>query len=151
DYDGDGLLDIVLTGGGYYDEPQKKEIKGHGNRLYKNMGKFVFKDVTREVGLDQPLFYSHGVAVCDYDRDGWPDLLITGWGRMALYHNEPDGRGGRRFVDVTKNAGLPENLWTTSAGWADLDGDGHPDLYVCQYVNWSLDNNPVCEGYSPKI
>jgi hypothetical protein len=151
DYDGDGLLDVVVTGGGYYDGPEHREIKGHGNRIYKNLGNGQFKDVTREVGLDQPLFYSHGVAVCDYDRDGWPDLLITGWGRMALYHNEPDGKGGRRFREVTKAAGLPEKLWTTSAAWADLDGDGFPDLYVCQYVDWSMDNNKVCPGYNSKV
>jgi hypothetical protein len=100
--------------------------------------------VTDEVGLDQladsrEFFYSHGVAVCDYDRDGWPDLLITGWHGLALFHNESDGKGGRRFVDVTKKAGLPDGLWTTSAAWADLDGDGWPDLYVCQYVNWSFE------------
>jgi hypothetical protein len=151
DYDGDGLLDIVVTGGGYYDGPDKRQIKGYGIRLYKNLGHGRFRDVTKEVGLDQPVFYSHGVAVGDYNRDGWPDLLITGWGRMALYRNEPDGKGGRRFVDVTKEAGLPDGLWTTSAAWADFDGDGFPDLYVCQYVNWSLDNNPVCGGYTAKI
>jgi hypothetical protein len=151
DFDGDGLLDIVVTGGGYYDGPEHRLIKGYGNRIYKNLGNWKFKDVTKQVGLDQPLFYSHGVAVCDYDRDGWPDLLITGWGQMALYHNEPDGKGGRHFVDVTKQAGLPDKLWTTSAAWADFDGDGYPDLYVCQYVNWSMDNNIVCGGYTSKI
>jgi hypothetical protein len=151
DYDGDGLLDIVITGGGYYDGPEKKEIKGYGNKIYKNLGNWKFQDVTKQVGLDKPVFYSHGVAVCDYDRDGWQDLLITGWGQIALYHNEPDGKGGRRFVEVTKLAGLPEKLWTTSAAWADLDGDGYPDLYVCQYVDWSMDNNKVCGGYSSKI
>src|SRR5262249_43516930 len=60
-------------------------------------------------------------------------------------------KGGRRFVEVTKQAGLPEGLWTTSAAWADLDGDGYPDLYVCQYVDWSFKNNPKCSGYSSNI
>jgi hypothetical protein len=148
DYDGDGLLDIFLTGGGYYEGEQ---IKGHGNRLYKNLGNGKFRDVTKEVGLDQPLFYTHGCAVGDYNRDGWPDLLVTGWGRVVLYKNEPDGKGGRRFRDVSKEAGLTDELWSTSAAWADLDGDGWPDLYVCQYVNWSLKNNPQCSGYTPSI
>jgi hypothetical protein len=147
DYDGDGLLDIFLTGGGYFDGPDKKQIKGHPCKLYKNLGGWKFRDVTREVGLDIPWFYNHGVAVADYDRDGWPDLLVTGYGRLALFHNEPDGKGGRRFVDVTEKVGLRDDLWSTSAGWADLDGDGYPDLYVCHYVDWSFDNNPACPGY----
>jgi hypothetical protein len=162
DYDGDGLLDIFLPGGGYFDRTEAEYLKdksqipvlhGHPWKLFKNLGNFQFKDVTHEVGLDQlagdkPFFYSHGVAVCDYDRDGWPDLLITGWRRLALFHNEPDGKGGRRFVEVTQQAGLPDGLWTTSAAWADLDGDGYPDLYVCQYVNWSFEkNHPINCNY----
>src|SRR5438105_8239846 len=106
DYDGDGLFDVFVPGGGYFAGADNKEIKGHPCKLYKNLGGWKFKDVTAEVGLDQPLFYTHGVAVADYDRDGWPDLLVTGWGQMALYHNEADGKGGRRFVDVTRKAGL---------------------------------------------
>jgi hypothetical protein len=152
DFDGDGLLDIFVTGGGYYDGPDKKQIKGHPCKLYKNMGGWKFKDVTKEVGLAGIDFYTHGGAVGDYDRDGWPDLLVTGWGGMRLFHNESDGKGGRHFVDVTQKAGLTEPLWSTSAAWADLDGDGYPDLYVCQYVNWSLDkNNPKCGGYTSSV
>jgi hypothetical protein len=149
DYDNDGLLDIFLPGGGYFDGPDKKEIKGHPCKLYKNLGNFKFRDVTAEVGLDhladgKPWFYTHGCAVADYDRDGWPDLLVTGYGRLALFHNEDDGKGGRRFVDVTRAAGLSDDLWSTSAAWADLDGDGYPDLYVCHYLDWSFHNHPVC-------
>ena len=145
DYDGDGLLDIFVTGGGYYAGPDKKTIKGHPCRLYKNLGDFKFKDVTKEVGLEKPLFYSHGVAVCDYDRDGWPDLLVTGYGRLALYRNVANPKGGRMFVEVTKEAGLlGEHFWSTSAAWADFDGDGFPDLYVCQYVDWSWKNHRRC-------
>ena len=152
DYDGDGLLDVFCTGGGYFDGPDKKAIKGHPCKLYANLGGFKFRDVTAEVGLDRleggaPWFYTHGAAVADYDNDGWPDLLVTGYGRLALFHNTPDGRGQRRFVDVTRQAGLNDTLWSTGAGWGDLDGDGLPDLYVCHYVNWSWANNPPCKDY----
>jgi hypothetical protein len=152
DYDRDGLLDVFVTGGGYFDGPDKKEIKGHPCKLFKNLGGFRFKDVTAEVGLDRladgaPWFYTHGCAVADYDNDGWPDLLVTGWGRLALLHNVSDGKGGRRFEDVTRTAGLTDDLWSTSAAFADLDGDGYPDLYVCHYVNWSFANHPECPGY----
>jgi hypothetical protein len=159
DYDGDGLLDVFLTGGGHFDGPDRKQIKGYPCRLFKNLGGWKFVDVTHEVGLDaladgRPWFYTHAAAVADYDRDGWPDLLVTGWGRVALFHNEPDGKGGRRFVDVSSRAGLDRGItWATSAAWADLDGDGWPDLYVCQYVNWSWHNNPRCnyDGKTPDV
>jgi hypothetical protein len=151
DYDGDGLLDIFLTGGGYF-TGKGNEIKGHPCRLYKNLGNFKFKDVTKEVGLDQPLFFSHGASVCDYDKDGWPDLLVTGYGRLALFKNVPGPNNTRKFVEVTKEAGLDgPHFWGTSAAWADFDGDGYPDVYVCQYVDWSWQNNPPCAGYSPRF
>ncbi len=151
DYDGDGLLDIFLTGGGTFEGPDHKEITGRPCKLYKNLGGWKFRDVTHEAGLDGPWFYTHGCAVADYDRDGWPDLLVTGYGRLLLFHNEPDGHGGRHFVDVTAKVGLKDDSWSTSAGWADLDGDGYPDLYVCHYVNWSFDNDPACPGYVPGV
>src|SRR5204862_327370 len=141
DYDGDGLLDVFLPGGGYFSGADKKEIVGHPCKLFRNLGSGKFQDVTADVGLDKlaggkPWFYTHGVAVADYDRDGWPDLLVTGYGRVVLFHNEEDGKGGRRLVDVTEKVGLRDDAWSTSAGWADLDGDGYPDLYVCHYVDW---------------
>jgi enediyne biosynthesis protein E4 len=147
DYDGDGLLDVFVTGGGSYKGADEKTIVGRPCKLYRNLGGFKFKDVTKEVGLeDFPWFYTGGVAVADYDRDGWPDLLVTGWGRVALFHNEPvdknDPSKGRKFVDVTEKAGLTGIQWSTSAAWADFDGDGYPDLYIDQYVNWSWDNDP---------
>jgi hypothetical protein len=148
DYDGDGLLDIYVPGGGAFDG---QEIRGRPGRLFRNLGGFKFQDVTHEAGLDGPLFYTHGAAVADYDRDGWPDLLVTGYGRLALFHNEPvdpgDPSKGRHFVEVTAKAGLSDDLWSTSAAWADLDDDGYPDLYVCHYVDWSFANHPRCIGF----
>jgi hypothetical protein len=149
DYDGDGLLDIFLPGGGTYVGDNKRTIVGRPCKLYKNLGHFKFKDVTAEVGLDKIDFYTHGVAVADYNRDGWPDLLVTGWGRLALFRNDPvdpkDPAKGRKFTDVTTAAGLNDRLWSTSAGWADFDGDGHVDLYVDHYVNWRFGKDEADE------
>src|SRR5215469_12949757 len=106
DFDGDGLLDIFLPSGGRFDkthEDYQKDLKrpprilGRPCKLYKNLGNFKFQDVTKDVGLDKIDFYTHGVAVADYDRDGWPDLLVTGWGRLALFRNvaAPGSKWGR--------------------------------------------------------
>ena len=160
DYDGDGLLDLFLTGGGGYAGPDNKTIVGKPCKLYRNLGGFKFKDVTKETGLEDfpwDKFYTHGVAVADYDRDGWPDLLVTGWGRVALFHNEPvdpaDATKGRKFVDVTDKVGLTGITWATSAAWADFDGDGYPDVYIDQYVDWSFNNDPPCnyDGHTPDV
>jgi hypothetical protein len=152
DFDGDGLLDLFVTGGGYFTGKDKQEIKGHPCRFYKNLGNWKFRDVTDEAGLGGISFYTHGCAVADYDRDGWPDLLVTGYGRLALFRNVPAPGGGRRFSEVTRQAGLlGKHFWSTSAAWADLDGDGFPELYVCQYVDWSFANNPPCEGFRRDI
>ena len=152
DFDGDGLLEIFVTGGGEFVGPDKKQIRGLACRLYRNLGGMKFQDASADVGLGDLPFYSHGAAVADYDRDGWPDLLVTGYGRLALFHNEAGGSRGRRFAEVTQPAGLlGPHFWSTSAGWGDLDGDGYPDLYVCQYVNWSFANDPLCNGYTADV
>ncbi|HUE72718.1 MAG TPA: CRTAC1 family protein [Pirellulaceae bacterium] len=149
DYDRDGLLDVFVTGGGHFSGPKKRDIQGFASRLYKNLGDWKFRDVTAELGLDQPLFYTHGCAIGDYDRDGWPDLLVTGYGRLVLYRNE----GGKRFVDVTEAMGLaaakPDLHWSTAAAFADLTGDGRLDLFVAHYVDWSFANHRPCRGYGP--
>jgi len=139
DFDRDGLPDIFLPGGGYYDG---KKVLGYPCKLYRNLGGFKFEDVTAKMGLDKISFqYSHGAAAFDYDCDGWPDLLITGYNRLVLLHNESDGKGGRRFVDVTKQAGLNDALWSSTAAWGDLDGDGYPEIYVSHYGDWGFDTN----------
>ena len=185
DFDGDGLYDLFVVGGGFFDQhdhdlparpkiatleaaqafatrpqPDRRcQILGHPCKLYRNLGHGRFEDVTDQIlRLDGPWFYAHGCAVADYDCDGWPDLLVTGWDRIALFHNEPadpkDPTKGRRLVDVTRKVGLDKiHTWSTSAGFADLDGDGFPELYLCCYVNWSWENNPLCafDGKTPDI
>jgi hypothetical protein len=155
DFDGDGLLDIFLPGGGGFAGPEKKDIVGRPCKFYRHAGKGTFEDVTADVGLDKlaggkPWFYTHGVAVADVDRDGWPDLLVTGWREVVLFRNVPrdgnDPKKGRRFEDITAQAGLDKGIdWATSAAFADLDGDGFPDLYLCQYVDWSWKKHPQCK------
>jgi hypothetical protein len=163
DHDGDGLLDVFIPGGGTFQCKGKKDIVGNACKLYRNRGNGKFVDVTARAGLDRlaggkPWFYSHAGAVGDYNRDGWPDLLVTGWRQVALFKNVPvdprDPKKGRQFVDVTARSGLDKDiLWATSAAWADLDGDGWSDLYVCQYVDWSWKKHPACtyDGKTPDI
>jgi hypothetical protein len=142
DYDRDGKLDLFFPGGGYF--TPDKQLRGHPCALFRNEGDWKFREVTKEAGLDKIDFYTHGAAVSDYDNDGWPDLLVTGYGRLALFHNEKG-----RFADVTVAAGFPIEEawhWSTSAAFADLNADGFADLYVTHYVNWSLTkNHPKCD------
>lgn len=148
DYDNDGRVDIFLPGGGHYDGTT---VVGYPFRVYRNEGDWRFKDVTAQVGLDRPAQYSHGGAAFDYDNDGWLDLLVTGYDRLALYHNEPGEGGSRRFVDVATKAGLTERLWSTTAAWGDLDGDGYADLYVAHYGDWGFGkNHPLDCNYDGK-
>ncbi len=149
DYDQDGLPDLFIPGGGYY---EGKIVKGHRCKLYRNLGNFKFQDVTKEVGLDQiDWCYTHGAAVADYDCDGWPDLLVTGYRRIHLFHNEKGADGNRKLVEVTKSAQLNDDMWSISAAWGDLDGDGYPEVYIGHYGDWGFDmNNPTdCVYHNP--
>lgn len=138
DVDNDGLLDIVLVNGDWWDGhplPGKRPTLA----LYRNAGGGKFVDVTREYGLEISL-QGMGVTAGDYDNDGWGDLFITGVGGNWLFHNE----GGKRFRDVTNEAGVRDSGWTTSAAWLDYDGDGKLDLFVDHYVKWSPATDVFC-------
>ena len=137
DYDKDGWLDILLING--QDWPGHKRQRSTP-RLYRNNRNGTFTDVTKAAGLDVEL-YGMGVAVADFDNDGFPDLYITALGQNRLFRNT--GRGS--FVDVTAAAGLGNRQsFSTSAMWVDIDRDGHLDLFVCNYVRWAAAQDVFC-------
>ncbi len=133
DYDADGDADIFLVNGrAWQGHGQGAEPPAH-QVLYRNDGRGHFTDVSAETGIDLS-FYGMGLAVGDYDNDGYPDLYVTALGRNHLLHNE-----GGRFRDVTDAAGVGgrEADWSTGAAFLDYDGDGDLDLFVANYVKWS--------------
>jgi tetratricopeptide (TPR) repeat protein len=113
-----------------------------GDRLFRNRQDGTFEDVTSASGIAKlAQGYGHGVAVGDYDNDGHPDLFVTRWRAYALYRNQGDGT----FRDVTTAVGLGgDRDWPTSAAFADLDGDGDLDLYVCHYLQWDAEHPRIC-------
>ena len=139
DYDQDGLLDLFLVQSAatnVYKPPHPLR-----SALYHNNGDGTFTDVTDKAGVGGEGHYGQGVAVGDFDNDGYPDLYVTGFGRAILYHNNGDGS----FTDVTAKAGVAdESGWSTSAGWFDYDKDGWLDLLVCNYIDWTPGNNIWC-------
>ena len=138
DYDNDGYPDILLING--------EDWPGHAlhgrttMKLYHNNGNGTFTDVTQRAGLAAPM-YGMGVAIGDYDNDGWDDIFVSAVGQSHLFHNNGHGR----FTDATKSAGLsgPEEF-STSAAWVDYDNDGQLDLVVANYVQWSPANDLYC-------
>jgi tetratricopeptide (TPR) repeat protein len=142
DYDSDGWVDVYAVQGGPLSIESTRGSAPQRDRLLRNRGNGTFEDVTKSSGLSAfPGGYGHGVAVGDFDNDGHPDLFITRWRSYALYRN----RGNGTFVDVTQSAGLAGTRdWPTSAAFADLDGDGDLDLYVCHYSAWDPQLSPPC-------
>jgi enediyne biosynthesis protein E4 len=141
DCDNDGRLDIFVVNGAPLNDPTPKGTipqktgPKYWNRLYHQKQDGTFEDVTEKAGL-QGVGYGMGVAVGDYDNDGYEDLYVTAYGGNKLYHNNGDGT----FTDVTENAGVGGNGWSTSAAWVDLDNDGQLDLVVLRYLQWDFDD-----------
>src|SRR6266566_2843487 len=141
DYDNDGRLDIFFANGARLDDPTaksaipKKDDPRYWNRLYHQKLDGTFEDVTEKAGL-AGIAYSTGIAVGDYDNDGFEDLFVAGYGRSTLYHNNRDGT----FTDVTSAAGVAGSGWMTSAAWVDYATDGRLDLVVARYMQWDFDD-----------
>lgn len=137
DYDNDGWMDIYLVNSGKCDffnpEPALR------NALYHNNRDGTFRDVTEKAGVAGG-GYGMGIAVGDFDGDGWPDLYVTQYGRSILYRNNGNGT----FSDVTRSAGLAAPGWASSAVWFDYDNDGRLDLFVCRFVEFDKSKNKFC-------
>jgi len=151
DYDNDGDLDVYLIQGSTFDpaqDPRRTKFPPPpgwkpGNRLFRNMlsetGKLQFVDVTEQAGVGH-IGYGMGVAVGDYDNDGFQDLYVTNFGCNVLYHNNGNGT----FTDVTEKAGVDDPRWSTGAAWLDYDGDGRLDLFVANYLDFTVKGNRQC-------
>jgi hypothetical protein len=143
DYDGDGWLDVSLPGGGEFDGPTR--LRGRPHHVWRGVGDGSFQEVTAPAGAGRSSRYTHGCAVGDWNSDGFADLLITGYGGVELWSNLGDGT----LREVHAETGLTDASWSSSAGWADVNGDGWLDLYVAHYVDWSFDHDPECRGQGP--
>lgn len=138
DYDQDGLLDLFIAGGGTFG--RNREILPVPIALYRQTGIWQFTSVEISAQLTPIRHYHHGAVTADFDDDGFPDLLITGYGGLQFFRNQGDGT----FVDVTTAAQLDDTMWSSAAAWGDLNLDGVLDLFVGHYANWSFENHPTC-------
>ncbi|MBZ5655064.1 MAG: CRTAC1 family protein [Acidobacteriia bacterium] len=150
DYNNDGLLDIFFVNGGRITSPIQvpdnfdRHDPLYWNRLYRQNKDGSFTDVTQQAGLANvgDGNYGMGVAVGDYDNDGYPDLFVTNYGKNILYHNNGDGT----FTDVTAKAGVAGGGWSVSVGFFDYDNDGKLDLFVTRYMEWDTQHSKDCGG-----
>jgi hypothetical protein len=144
DYDGDGYLDIYVVNGAAIPS-LKKESPAYWNRLFHNNHDGTFTDVTEKARL-AGAGYAMGIAVGDYDNDGWPDLFVANVTSNQLFHNNGDGT----FTEVTAQAGLQgaqlegKKMWSVGAGWFDYNNDGLLDLFVVNYCKWDVNKDPYC-------
>ena len=144
DYDQDGLMDLYFVQTGATDA--YKPTKPLKSALYHNNGDGTFTDVTEKAKVGGEGHYGQGVAVGDFDNDGFPDMYVTGYGSAILYHNNGNGT----FTDVTAKAQVADQgEWSTSAGWFDYDKDGWLDLVVTNYLEWTPKNNTWCGERKP--
>jgi enediyne biosynthesis protein E4 len=137
DYDNDGWLDIYLVNGSTYDALTGKTTPPHA-ALFHNNHDGTFTDVAERAGVTNDR-WGFGVAIGDYNNDGWPDIFVSNYGKNRLYRNNHDGT----FSDVAEQAGVQLGNWSTGATFGDYDGDGRADLFVAGYVHYDMDHPPV--------
>lgn len=140
DYNGDGLLDIYLVC--YSQTPQRDTNTKLRDVLYRNNGDGTFTDVTERAGITNSML-GMGLAVGDFDNNGWPDMYVTGYGESRLYRNNGNGT----FSDVTTPARVNNKAWGTSAAWFDYDNDGYLDLFVCNYLSFDPEGKVACDFF----
>ena len=148
DYNNDGLLDLFVVNGGKLSSATPaptsfdRSDPEYWNRLYRQNKNGSFTDVTKEAGLAHAGDgnYGMGVAVGDFDNDGYSDLYVSSYGKNVLYHNNGDGT----FTNVTAKAGVAAGGWSASAGFFDYDNDGYLDLFVTRYVEWDPSHEKQC-------
>ncbi len=146
DFDADGFADVILPGGGTFTGPDKQDVSGIRPGLFRNLSRLSFTDSTDLAFVGSSRFYTHAAAVCDFNNDGFSDFLLTGFGGLQLFENLGDGTFSPRPAAET---GLTDSAWSSSAAFGDFNGDGHVDLYVSHYVDWSFANHPLCPGPEP--
>jgi len=139
DYDNDGWLDIYVVNGSTVEALDGKETPPHA-ALFHNNHDGTFTDVAAKAGVTNDR-WGTGVAIADYDNDGWPDIFVSNVGKNRLYHNNHDGT----FTDVAEKAGVVLGNWSSGATWGDYDGDGRLDLFVAGYIHWDWNNLPTSE------
>ena len=137
DYDNDGWLDIYLVNGSTFDALDGKQTPPHA-ALFHNNHDGTFTDVAEKAGVTNDR-WGFGVAVGDFDNDGWPDMVVTNYGKNRLYRNNHDGT----FTDVAEKAGITLGNWSAGVAWGDYDGDGKLDLFISGYIHFDRDKLPI--------
>src|ERR1700752_4655065 len=140
DYDNDGWLDIYLVNGSNFAALDGKQEPPHAALLHNNHDG-TFTDVAAKAGVTNDR-WGFGVAIADYDNDGWPDIYVSNFGKNRLYHNNHNGT----FTDVAEKANVTLGNWSTGSTWGDYDGDGRLDLFVAGDLHWDWNNPPPKGG-----
>ncbi len=139
DFDCDGVLDVIGSGGGTV-AAQERKLLGCDGAIWRGLEPFRHTNVSQKAHVDFASAYNHGILAADYDADGFVDFLVTGYEAMLLFRNQGDGT----FEETAESAKLDNCHWSCGAAFFDADNDGDLDLYISRYANWSFDNNPTC-------